>query len=131
MDLSVCVITPTGRDAELITAVLRQDGIAAAAYTVKDFLEHAKGDAALGPLLIAEEALTPHVIHRMGKLLQLQPPWSDLPILILTGNGRESIKDSHLATERLPLGSPVLLERPIRTATLVSSVHAAVRARQR
>ena len=71
------------------------------------------------------------MIEALASFVGSQPSWSDLPILILTGNGRETLKSSRLEAERLPLGSPVLLERPIRTATLVSSVQAALRARAR
>jgi len=85
----------------------------------------------LGPLLIAEEALTPSFTQQLGKILEDQPPWSDLPILVLTSGGRESSQKNAMDYERLALGAPVLLERPIRTMTLLSSVRAALRARER
>ena len=85
----------------------------------------------LGPLLIAEEALHPSFIEQLGTLIRTQPSWSDLPILILTASGRETSRTRTLEREWLPLGAPILLERPIRTATLVSSVRAALRARIR
>ncbi len=129
MSLSVHVIAPFGRDAELITTVLRQSGLAATGVTLESVVQ-SQADS-LGPLLIAEEALTPAAIQDLGKFLHEQPSWSDLPVLILTGSGRETLRTSRQQTERLPLGSPVLLERPIRTATLVSSVQAALRARAR
>ncbi len=144
MSLLVRVIAPTGRDAEMIAAVLNGNGVSA---QVGDALtlfpaerSAAGGDPSppLGPLLIAEEALTPQLLPRLTALMRDQPPWSDLPLLILTASGRE------MASSRRPesnpsdpldpldmLGFPVLLERPIHTATLVSSVKAALRARQR
>ena len=131
MDLSVAVIAPTGRDSELITAVLNQYGVFAHAATVRAFLQDSADGLALGPILIAEEALTSAVVDDLASFISKQPSWSDLPILILTGNGRETLKSSRLQAERMPLGSPILLERPIRTATLVSSVQAALRARAR
>jgi signal transduction histidine kinase len=131
VNLSVRVIAPTGRDSELITAVLKKHGVSAQAGTVAALLAGSADDALLGPILIAEEALNPSVIEALASFLRVQPSWSDLPILILTGSGRETLRTSQLQAERLPLGSPVLLERPIRTATLVSSVQAALRARAR
>ena len=129
MSLVVRVVAPTGRDAELITTVLRQNDVSAqVAQAAALFSDRSEP---LGPLLIAEEALSPAFIQQLGSILQSQPAWSDLPILILTGSGRESVQSYRLQKERLPLGSPVLLERPIRTATLVSSVQAALRARAR
>ena len=131
MTLSIRVIAPTGRDAALIIEVLQQHGIPAQAGTIASFLTDASSDTPLGPLLIAEEALNQDSIHALASFVEGQPSWSDLPILILTGNGRETPQSARLQAERLPLGSPVLLERPIRTATLLSSVQAALRARTR
>src|ERR1700742_224971 len=128
MSMVVRVIAPVGRDAELITGVLRQSGLAAEISTDPLCV---LGDDPIGPLLIAEEALDSTTIRILGEWIQKQPTWSDLPLLILTGNGRETSKTHLLEFQRLPLGAPVLLERPIRTATLVSSVRAALRARQR
>lgn len=129
MSLVVRVIAPTGRDAELITSLLNRSGVPAEDVS---FSSLSLGDASmdtLGPLLIAEEALSQDAIRQLGTFLENQPRWSDLPVLILTGSGRETVHSIALQGERAPLGSPVLLERPIRTATLVSSVRAALRAR--
>ncbi len=131
MSLVVCVVAPTGRDAELIATLLERngipsavDGIPAAAFTNP---EHEP----IGPLLIAEEALDRELIHKLSLLIERQPPWSDLPILILTRNEKEIGPSERRQREWLPLGFPILLERPIRPATLVSSVRAALRARVR
>jgi len=88
------------------------------------------GDS-IGPLLVAEEALTAPFVRELAQFLEQQPPWSDLPILILTGNSRDNPHGHRLEYDRLSIGSPVLLERPIRPAMLISSVRAALRARQR
>lgn len=128
MSMVVRVIAPIGRDAELITGVLQQSGLTA--EVCNDPLS-LLGDEPIGPLLIAEEALNLETIRILGEWMQRQPTWSDLPVLILTGNGRETSQSHLLEFQRLPLGAPVLLERPIRTATLISSVRAALRARQR
>jgi PAS domain S-box-containing protein len=130
MSLIVRVIAPSGRDAELIAAVLRQHNIAAEIWNNTFSALHIANDP-IGPLLIAEEALSPAFIQQLARILQQQPAWSDLPLLILTGNARETTNNQRFEYERLPLGSPVLLERPLRTASLVSSVRAALRARAR
>ncbi len=131
MSLVVRVIAPIGRDAELITGVLQENGLEAKLCRGIVSLAHEAGQGPIGPLLIAEEALDSNTVRQLAELIHNQPPWSDLPLLILTGTGRESSQSKRTEYERLPLGSPVLLERPIRTATLVSSVRAACRARQR
>ena len=57
-----------------------------------------------------------------------QAPWSDLPVLVLTRQGADSA-DASLAVSAL--GNVTLLERPVRVATLVSTVRTALRARER
>jgi hypothetical protein len=101
MSMVVRVIAPIGRDAELITGVLRENGLAA--EVCKDPL-CLLGDGPIGPLLIAEEALDWKTIRFLGEWVQRQPAWSDLPMLILTGNGRESLQTNRLELQRLPLG---------------------------
>lgn len=131
MSLTVRVVAPTGRDAELIVAVLKQHDVAAEGCPDALLLLEAASHEPLGPLLIAEESLTPSVIARLIDLVHNQPPWSDFPILILTTGGAGMRHSQYLEAQHLKLGSPVLLERPIRTETLVSSLRAAVRARAR
>ena len=129
--LATRVVAPTGRDAELIVGVLGVNGVAARVCEAHCVLEEGADCGLLGPVLIAEEALTPALIAELGDFRRTQEAWSDLPVLILTSGGRETFSSRQMQAERQPLGSPVLLERPIRTATLVSSVQAALRARER
>jgi PAS domain S-box-containing protein len=131
MSLVIRVIAPFGRDAELIVEVLQQAGLAAEVCDDLLCLLRDCWDNPIGPLLIGEEALDATSIQQLGALIEHQPAWSDLPVLILTGSGLDTSQSQRLESERLPLGSTVLLERPIRTASLVSSVRAALRARQR
>ena len=145
MSLIVRVIAPIGRDAELIVSLLEENGLLAEscpdALGLLALLDPLSGDRQNqdtlqtphppGPLLIAEEALTPEVVERLAHLVNNQPAWSDLPLLILTTGGRSTLASRLREQERFSLGVPILLERPIRTETLVSSVRAAVRARQR
>lgn len=131
MSLIVRVVAPVGKDAEMVAAALTQAAIPSqVCLDLRAFLQD-RSDDHLGPLLLTEEALTRDLIAFLGEYLHHQPSWSDLPILILTTSGRESDHSRQLERDLLPLGSPVLLERPIRMNTLVSSVRAAVRARGR
>jgi signal transduction histidine kinase len=125
------VIAPIGRDGELIATVLQQNGIPVELATAEAVSRLQANHEPMGPLLLAEEALSPALIHQLARAIQGQPAWSDWPILILTAGGRETAHSRRLEHDWKPLGSPVLLERPIRTATLVSSVTAALRARAR
>jgi signal transduction histidine kinase len=136
MSLIVRVVAPIGRDAELIVELLRQNAIEARVCPdglslLGDIPDPARNDLPLGPLLLTEESLTSEVMERLAEIVTRQPPWSDLPLLILTTGGRSTLRSRALEQQRLSLGVPILLERPIRTETLISSVRAAVRARER
>jgi len=61
-------------------------------------------------------------------VLDLQPAWSDLPILVLARPGADSITVGEAVAS---LGNVTLLERPLRVAGLVSIVRSALRARMR
>ncbi len=130
-ELKILVIAPIGRDAQLL-----RDALAAAGLNtqVVSSIEHAVPllqDDEIGALLITEEVLNVANIARLGEGLANQPPWSDVPVLILTVGGSATTMSRRREQERLPLGSPVLLERPIRSATLISSVRSALRSRKR
>jgi len=128
MSLVVRVIAPTGRDAELVVGVLHRNGLSA---EVREDLGFLRDHEEVGPLLIAEEALKPIFMQQLSDRIQHQPEWSDLPILILTKGGRDMAQSYPTTYDHMLIGSPILLERPIRTATLISSVRAALRARKR
>jgi signal transduction histidine kinase/CheY-like chemotaxis protein len=81
----------------------------------------------LGALLLPEEALAGGEGELLGVLGE-QPPWSDLPILVLTRPGADSAYSAHAVRV---LSNVTLLERPVQVATLVSAVRTALRARER
>jgi signal transduction histidine kinase len=121
----VLVLAPIGKDATLVEAMLRKNAVACCACPDLNRVEQelARGAAAL---LVAEEALPRD--ERLASLIERQPPWSDLPVLVLTRPGA----DSPAAARALQtLGNVTLLERPVRTAALASAVRSALRARER
>src|SRR5690349_18668790 len=77
-----------------------------------------------GALLISEEAI-PHQdqLFLLGERLGSQPPWSDLPVLLLAHTGADS--QSVRQTLRV-LGNVTLIERPVRVAALLTAVQTAL-----
>jgi signal transduction histidine kinase len=127
--LRVLLVTPTGRDAELIEKVLSVTGVSSEA--LKDVasavdLFHAKD---VGALVIAEEALQGDATGLLALALAQQPAWSAVPVLILTMSGKATPESRRRDQRLLSLGGATLLERPIRVATLRSSVEAALHVR--
>jgi signal transduction histidine kinase/CheY-like chemotaxis protein len=123
----ILVHTPTGRDALLIAASLRQARLVAQVCADWPTLEReiAKGAAAI---LISEEALDPVGARRLQLMLEDQPAWSDLPIMLLIGRSADS-QGLHAAARAI--GNVTLLERPMRVAALLSASEYALRARRR
>ena len=66
--------------------------------------------------------------RRLAAFLEAQEPWSDLPVVLLTGQGRGAARPLEALSA---LGNVTLLERPLEIVTLVSATRAAVRARRR
>ena len=78
-------------------------------------------------LLIMEEALVPPELNALLDLLQQQAKWSDIPVIVLT---RDGVGDRVLEIFG-PSVNVTLLERPLRSVTLVAAVKVALRARDR
>jgi signal transduction histidine kinase len=85
-----------------------------------------------GLALLAEEALIGVSLAPMLRALDKQPAWSDFPLLFLTTTGSRPTETSMDLLKLLGDEANVtILERPIRMATLLSSVRSAHRARRR
>ena len=129
--VSVALLTPTGRDAAVANRILKNFGIDA--RTCKDMSELcnliSRDD--VGVLVIAEEALETSEQMRLFESLNRQPSWSDLPIIILTGEGELSSALPRVLRGVMEKGNVTLLERPVRVATLTTLIRSAQRARLR
>jgi signal transduction histidine kinase len=126
----VYVLALLERDSHLICQLLEKAGIGAescSSASDESLASTLKG----GCLIITEELLTPELIQSLRTLLGSQPPWSDFPLILLTQAGEVSVSTQKRRELRDPLGNVVLLERPIRPETLISTVQNTLRARRR
>jgi signal transduction histidine kinase len=126
-DRRLLFLPATSRDAATTQAMLAPLGVDL--YVCRSFdalLDELNAGA--GALLVPEEAMTSSNRSSLHEVLSAQPPWSDLPILILTRPGADSADTGDAVRT---LGNVTLLERPVRLATLLSAVHTAIRARDR
>lgn len=129
--LPVVVVTPTGSDGSITEQVLKKAGLNA---IVCDDLAKACEQikrAEAGVLLVAEEALTNEVGKDLLGALGQQPAWSDIPIILLTGEGELSGALPRQLSDVTVHGNVTLIERPVRIATLVTILRSALRARER
>jgi signal transduction histidine kinase len=81
----------------------------------------------VGAMLLTSEALTRGGAEQLAQAIKKQPPWSDVPIVLLQGGAGAALLDLPLDS----LGNVTLLERPAAIRSVVSAINTAVRARQR
>jgi len=125
----VLILAPIGRDAELARRLLEREHLDAEACS--DVGELIYGlEAGAGAAVIADEALNGR-ISLLHDWVEAQPAWSDFPFIILTGGKALPEKMQERFNLMQPLGNITLLERPLRSITLLTVVRAALRARAR
>jgi len=120
------VLPPTTRDGVITRQLLAKAGIAADTVPTMSAVVREVSRGA-GVLLLPEEAIAGGETDLL-RVLAGQPPWSDLPILVMTRPGADSAYAAHAVRV---LSNVTLLERPLQVATLVSAVRTALRARER
>src|SRR6266478_2134200 len=125
----VFIIAPVGQDAETMAALLDAKGFETQICHKLDEFSRQITDSA-GALLLTEEALESAQGSLLLDALKAQPPWSELPLIILTSGG-ESRRAGLLNLAATAAGTVTLLERPISTLTLLRSVQVALRSRRR
>jgi signal transduction histidine kinase/ActR/RegA family two-component response regulator len=126
----VVVHTPTGRDGILVAELLGSQGYAVRRSTSPAELDRQLDDE-VSAVVLAEEALQQDAARIVAGHLASQPSWSDLPIVILTAARQAPGAPSGQLAEFLEGANATLLERPVQPVTLLSAVHAALRARAR
>ncbi|PYK12026.1 MAG: hypothetical protein DME65_05275 [Verrucomicrobia bacterium] len=125
----VIILAPVGQDAEAMAALLDATGFETQVCHGLDECSREITDSA-GVLLLTEEALETVQSSPLLDALKAQPPWSELPLIILTSGG-ESRRAGLLDLAAAAAGSVTLLERPVSTVTLIRSVQVALRSRRR
>jgi signal transduction histidine kinase len=126
----ILILAPTGKDAQLTAEFLTKARLFP--HVCRDVPELCDeiGDGC-GAIILAEEILLENSIGGLVSLLAGQPSWSDVPILLVTSGGEASQTQIRRLGIFGPAGNVILLERPFRPGTLISTLEVALRARQR
>jgi signal transduction histidine kinase len=126
----VLIVAPVGADARNISDVLQK-----AQHAPKICRTSADMAAALhrdcGAIILTEEALTPELMGTLGEMFRDQPAWSDIPVILISSTGPESMGPIVAAQLRGPRRTITLLERPLRSATLLATLDSLLAARHR
>lgn len=128
-NMRVLVHAPTGPDGLASVQVFREAGLQAELCTSP--FELVLGlKAGAGALLIAEETLSGELLDDLATWVGRQPPWSDLPFVVLTSCQKQPAIIAWRRCLIVRLRNVVLLEGPVQPISLASSILSLVRARR-
>jgi PAS domain S-box-containing protein len=122
----VLVLMPTRRDSERTAALLYTANLKT---LVCSELAQLCGElrAGAGAVLITEESLLADTSGQLAETIRDQPAWSAVPVLLLAREGFAQ-QWQQLASDSLR--NLIIVDRPVRTRTLLSVVLSALRARK-
>ncbi|HMI87443.1 MAG TPA: ATP-binding protein [Polyangiaceae bacterium] len=122
----VLVLMPSLRDTERTLQLLADASVACAGCAdVLGLCRELRAGA--GAVLLTDEIISADIDRRLESVLCEQPAWSALPILVLAREGTgERMQRGALGA----YNSVIIVERPVRTRSLVSAVQSALRARR-
>ncbi len=123
----VLLLAPTAKDASASRALLESVGIDCRICRGVDELTAALAGGA-GTIVLPEEAILAGKGKALAVALGQQPPWSSLPVVVLTAAGPDSALKVRTILE---LGEVTLLKRPLEMETFLNAVRAALRDRER
>jgi two-component sensor histidine kinase len=124
------VLAPLGRDAQIAAKILSEAGIEATVCAdLTNLIAELRDEAGLA--LIVEEVLHDQDYSALSRWIEMQPPWSDFPIVVLAQRGGGLERNPAAGRFSQVLGNVIFLERPFHPTTLVSVVETALRGRRR
>jgi signal transduction histidine kinase len=125
----ILVLAPIGRDAPAAAHHLAESNLTCVICAdLADLNTKLREGAAAA--LVTEEAFVEGT-QALEKWVANQPAWSDFPFIVLTSRATSPAAHAYRLRLLESLGNVSMLERPLNTVTLVSSVRAALRARRR
>ena len=122
------ILAPRGRDSQIALMMLNEAGFHG---VISQDLAGLCAELELGAglLLISSEALLGSDLEPLIRLIEQQPAWSDLPIVLMTHHGGPQQNPASRFGPQL--GNVTFLERPFHPITLISLVTTALRGRRR
>lgn len=126
----VVVFAPLGRDGPAIAEMVSRSDLGVQVCTsILELIESLRVGAVA--VVIAEEGLFGSDSEKLFEWAHRQEPWSDMPFIVLTSRHEQVTIARWREQVIAKLGNVSLLERPVQTITLMSTIQAAARARRR
>jgi len=126
--MRVLIAAPTRRDAEVTIDLLQRAGVHSLALERDGESMKQQLRTAVGAVLLADASLDGRRMDALLAGLAGQPAWSDVPVVFLTRDRERSPSAARMVAAVTNL---TLLDLPVSTASMVSAVRAALRARRR
>jgi signal transduction histidine kinase len=124
------ILAPRGRDAAVAKTILRDARIHSdICLDLPELVRQIRRGAEVA--IVTEEAMRGSDVRDLVDWASSQPPWSDLPFVLLTEHGGGLERNPAAARLMQSLGNVTFLERPFHPTTLVSMVQTSIRGRQR
>lgn len=129
-DNRVLIFAPIGRDGQASAELFRSSHLDAINCRSLPELVN-EMSAGVGTVFLAEEGLFGKDTTVLAQWIAAQPPWSDLPFVVLTSHREQPAVVAWRRSIVELLRNVSLLERPVQPITLTSAVQSAMRARRR
>ncbi len=124
------VVAPLGRDGDLISGFLNAAGFPTQCVLHVREAEGRDFGILLG-LILTDEALQRGGFDAFKRIVNSQPVWSDLPVILLTSSATEPGTAALASRARMEVRSLILLDRPVRKEMLLSAIQLASNSRQK
>jgi signal transduction histidine kinase/ActR/RegA family two-component response regulator len=129
LEQRVLIAAPAGRDGPLLRDTLERSDVRAFACPDVPHLVRAAADG-VGVIVVTEEALDDASVDQLRRLNAEQPPWSDVPIVLLVSERPAPQAAAALATVE-SFGNVTMLDRPVSLVEFLTAIRAALRTRRR
>lgn len=126
----VLILAPYRRDAEYLRQLLTEHDMPVdPCVGASDLATHLAADP--GVFVTTHEALTPALIEVVADHLRAQPPWSEMPIVVLLDRASPNARIRAELAVAWPRSRQLFYQRPLAPVELVSGVQSALLARWR
>lgn len=127
LEQRILILAPTAKDGQITSDLLKREDIPSfISKTLEEMCSEMNRGASA--LILTQEAVLQDLNNALRIHLGAQPPWSDIPIIVLT---LPSYNESALLSSMEDIGHMTLIKRPVQLDNFLSTIHSAMRDRKR
>src|SRR4029077_13146696 len=122
------VLVAVPGDKDLMSTLAKQGFRVRACKNLTEVIK--RFDCSTDAIVLAQATLAPSKIHLLAKAVATQPPWSDVPMIVLAKAGSGGKKASQCAIEILGDANVLVLPPPFRIVALVTALRSVAQRRR-